>query len=62
MMNVQELIDRLLLVENKSLPVCLVNGYAPHCEVGTVEIKNDQYETSGGYKLKEGTFVCLGDI
>ena len=64
-MNVQELIDKLILIEDKTLPVCLVDitgGYMPPEELDDVNIKSGNYSSAGAYKFKEGTFVCLGDM
>lgn len=59
-MNVQELIDKLMLIEDKSLPVCIpgaVEEFYPPEEVLNVTIKDEFYDAAGA--STDGKFVYL---
>jgi len=66
-MNVQQLIDRLMLVEDKTLPVCIADwneGYMPPIEFLPMNVANGKYcieNKNGGFEYAEGKYLKLGD-
>ncbi len=60
-MNVQELIDQLMLIEDKTLPVCgeAYEEFLPHQELNKISIVDDFYVASESHA--DGLYVLLGE-